>query len=210
MNRLFASSSLPTVAALVIGISVIGVSHQALADADAKTTIDSFDGALLDIMKNADKLGYKGRYEKLTPVIERIYDLPLMARISVGPQWSTLTPDQQTKIVEAFKELSIATYASRFDGYGGEKFEITGESPTAGGDDFVDTKMLRPNDDAVDLNYRLRKTGTDWKVIDVFLSGTISQLANYRSEFSLTLRSKGADGLVQLIDDKVAALAPKG
>ena len=181
--------------------------HQALA-ADAKTTIDGFDGVLLDVMKNADKLGYKGRYDKLSPVIVKTYDLPLMARISVGPEWSTLTPDQQAKITEAFKSLSIATFASRFDGYGGESFQITGESP-ANTDDIVDTKMLRPNDDAVDLNYRLRKTGDDWKVIDVYLSGTISQLANYRSEFSTTLRTKGADGLIQLINDKVAALAPK-
>jgi phospholipid transport system substrate-binding protein len=183
----------------------------AFAASDAKATIDGFDNALLDVMKNADKLGYKGRYDKLTPVIEHTYNLPLMAQISVGPaQWGTLSPDQQAKIVDAFKNLSIATYASRFDGFDGESFQLTGESPTTGGDDVVNTKMLRPHDDAVDLNYRLRKDGDDWKIIDVYLSGTISQLANYRSEFSATLRSKGAEGLVQLIDDKVTALAPKG
>lgn len=182
----------------------------AFAGGDPKATIDGFDAALLDVMKNANKLGYKGRYDKLTPVLQNTYDLPLMARISVGPQWATLTPDQQTKVVEAFAALSIATYASRFDGFGGEQFQITSEAPTTGGDDVVDTKMIRPNDDPVDINYRLRKSGDDWKVIDVFLSGTISQLANYRSEFSATLRNKGADALVQLINDKVAALAPKG
>src|SRR5882757_2413860 len=182
--------------------------HPASAATDAKSTVETFNASLLDVMKNAEKLGYKGRFDKFDPVISKVYDLPLMTRISVGPQWSSLTPDQQTKVIEAFKQLSIATYASRFDGYGGESFQITGES-SANTDDIVDTKMLRPNDDAVDLNYRLRKTGDDWKIIDVYLSGTISQLANYRSEFSTTLRTKGADGLIQLINDKVAALAPK-
>lgn len=196
--------------AVTVAVLAGATTQPSLAAPDAKSTVDSFDASLLDVMKNADKLGYKGRYDKLTPVIQQIYDLPLMARISVGPQWSTLTPDQQAKIVEAFKQLSIATYASRFDGYSGEQFQITGESPTTGGDIVVDTKMLRPNEDAVDLNYRLRKSEADWKIIDVFLSGTISQLANYRSEFSTTLRTKGADALVQLINDKVAALAPKG
>ena len=181
----------------------------AFAAADAKGTIDAFDATLLEVMKNADKLGYKGRYDKLAPVVSQTYDLPLMARISVGPQWAGLSPDDQAKITEAFKALSIATFASRFDGYGGESFKVTGESPTTGGDDVVDTKLMRPNDEPVDLNYRLRKTGDDWKVIDVFLSGTISQLANYRSEFSSTLRDKGAAGLVQLINDKVTARAPK-
>jgi phospholipid transport system substrate-binding protein len=183
--------------------------HPAWAGTDAKGTIDTFDNALMDVMKNAEKLGYKGRFEKFEPVITKIYDLPLMTRISVGPQWASLTPDQQTKVIEAFKQLSIATYASRFDGYGGEQFQITGESPANGGDDIVDTKLVRPNDDPVELNYRLRKNGDDWKIIDVYLSGTISQLANYRSEFAATLRSGGADALVALINQKVAAEGAK-
>jgi len=181
----------------------------AFAAADAKGTIDSFDASLLDVMKNADKLGYKGRFAKFDPVISQVYDLPLMTRISVGPQWSSLTPDQQAKVTEAFKQLSIATYASRFDGYGGETFQITGESSANGGDQIIDTKLVRPNDEPVELNYRLRKSGDDWKIIDVYLSGTISQLANYRSEFAATLRSGGADALVELINKKVAAEGTK-
>jgi len=176
----------------------------AFAAGDAKSTVDSFDNSLLDVMKNAQKLGYEGRFAKFDPVITKIYDLPLMTRISVGPQWSSLTPDQQTKVTKAFKKLSIATYASRFDGYGGESFQITGESPANGGDAIIDTKLIRPNDEPVELNYRLRKNGDDWKIIDVYLSGTISQLANYRSEFSATLRTGGADALVALINKKVA------
>ena len=183
--------------------------HPASAAADAKGTIDSFDASLLDVMKNAEKLGYKGRFDKFDPVISKVYDLPLMTRISVGPQWSSLTPDQQAKVTEAFKQLSIATYASRFDGYGGESFQITGESPANGGDQIIDTKLVRPNDEPVELNYRLRKSGDDWKIIDVYLSGTISQLANYRSEFAATLRSGGADALVDLINKKVAAEGTK-
>jgi phospholipid transport system substrate-binding protein len=194
---------------IAIAILTLAAIRPAFADADANATIDSLDNGLLDIMKNADKLGYKGRYESIAPVIDKVYDLPLMAQISVGPlQWKTLTPEQQAKIIDAFRSLSIATYASRFDGYGGEQFQITGQSPT-GGDQVVDTKLIRPNDDPVELDYRLRKNGGDWKIIDVFLSGTISQLANYRSEFATTLREKGADGLVDLINGKVAGLAPK-
>jgi phospholipid transport system substrate-binding protein len=192
---------------LVLALSPLG---PALAAPDAKGTIDTLDNALIDVMKNADKLGYKGRYQKLEPVLQQAFNLPLMARISVGPQWATLTQEQQDKVVHAFTALSVATYASRFDGYGGEQFQLTGETPIAGGDDLVNTKMVRPNDDPVDLNYRLRQDSGSWKVIDVFLSGTISQLANYRSEFAATLRTKGADGLVALIEQKVADLAPKG
>lgn len=182
----------------------------AWAATDAKGAVETLDSALLDVMKNADKLGYRGRYQKLDPVIRQTFNLPLMAQISVGPQWRSLTTDQQNKIIDAFTQLSIATYAARFDGYGGEQFQVDGQMPTTGSDQVVDTKMVRPNDDPVELNYRLRQENGDWKIIDVFLSGTISQLANYRSEFAATLRAKGADGLVALISQKVGDLAPKG
>jgi phospholipid transport system substrate-binding protein len=189
---------------LSLAMFTIQPARPVLAADDAKATIQTFDDALLDTMKNAGKLGYQGRYAKLEPVVEQTYDLPLMARISVGPQWASLSPEDQAKIIEAFKKLSVGT-----DGYGGEQFQITGDAPTTGGDEKVDTKLIRPHDDPVELDYRLRKNGESWKIIDVFLSGTISQLANYRSEFSATLRDKGPDGLVQLINDKLAALAPK-
>jgi phospholipid transport system substrate-binding protein len=45
-----------------------------------------------------------------------------------------------------------------------------------------------------------------WKAIDVYLSGTVSELAARRSEFAAVLQSQGADGLVQLIEQRTAAL----
>ena len=194
--------------ALAAALALLTV-QPAFAAGDAKSTVESFDSSLLDVMKNAQKLGYEGRFQKFDPVITKIYDLPLMTRSSVGPQWSSLTPDQQAKVTEAFKKSPIATYASRFDGYGGESFQITGDSPANGGDQIIDTKLVRPNDEPVELNYRLRKTGDEWKIIDVYLSGTISQLAIYRSEFAATLRSGGADALFDLINKKFAAEGSK-
>ena len=182
----------------------------AVSAPDAKTTIQTLDDALLDTMKNADKLGYQGRYDKLAPVLTQSFNMPLMARIAVGPHRASLTPDQQSKVIDAFTRLSIATYAARFDGYDGEQFQILSDTPITGGDEVVNTKMIRPHDEAVDLNYRLRPDNGAWKVIDVFLSGTISQLANYRSEFAATLRSQGPDALVATIEQKVKDLAPKG
>jgi phospholipid transport system substrate-binding protein len=177
--------------------------------ADARDSVQTLYDTLLDVMKNADKLGYQGRVQKLTPVLDRVFDQALMARIAVGPQWTSLSPDQQNRVIDAFKRLNASAYASNFDGYDGEKFEITGESPTAAGDELVNSRMIRPKDDPIAFNYRLRNENGAWKIIDIFLSGTISQLANYRSEFAATLRSKGPDGLVALIDQKIKDFGPK-
>jgi len=177
--------------------------------ADPRQAVETLDNALLDAMKNAGSLGFRGRYQKLEPVLDQVFNLPLMARIAVGPDWSSLTPAQQQKFTDAFRRFSITTYAARFDGYSGEKFQVDDVKPVSGGDQVVDTRLIRPSGDPVPLNYRLRATGGSWQIIDIYLNGTISQLANYRSEFGATLRSGGGDALVQLIERKIAELTPK-
>ncbi|TSD85798.1 hopanoid biosynthesis protein HpnM [Mycobacterium sp. KBS0706] len=190
--------------ALLLPLPFVAPAAQA---AEPRQVIETLDSALLDVMKNAASLGFQGRYQKLAPVLDQTFNLPLMARISVGPDWSTLSAAQQQKVTDAFRRFSITTYAARFNGYSGESFQAEDAKPVSGGDQVVNTKLVRPNADPVPLNYRLR--GPNWQIIDIYLNGTISQLANYRSEFGATLRSGGGDALIKLIEGKIAELTPK-
>jgi phospholipid transport system substrate-binding protein len=162
----------------------------------AASRINSFYGALLDTMKQAEQLGLKGRYDKLAPVVAKTYDLASMSKIAVGQSWSALPPQQQASIVNAFMRMTTATYASRFDGFSGEKFEILQTADRPNGDKIVSTQITQSNGKTVALNYLMRKAGTDWKVVDVYLDGTISELASRRAEFGAILKSGGPDALV--------------
>jgi len=93
--------------------------------------------------------------------------------------------------------MSIATYASRFDGYSGERFEVDPAVEHRGNDVVVRTRLLAPPRDPIALNYLMRASGGDWKIVDVYLSGTISELATRRSEFSALLKSGGPDAVVE-------------
>jgi len=75
--------------------------------------IGMFYDALLAVMKDAQRLGFQGRYDKLAPVIRATFDLPAMTRIAVGADWNTIAPDQQAQLVENFSQMTIATYANR-------------------------------------------------------------------------------------------------
>src|SRR3954464_11000651 len=86
--------------------------QQAAAATSPRQVIDTLDQALLDVMKNAGSLGFQGRYQKLAPVLDQVFNLPLMARISVGPDWTSLKPDQQQQVVDVFRRFSITTYAA--------------------------------------------------------------------------------------------------
>jgi phospholipid transport system substrate-binding protein len=166
-------------------------------DADPATQrVSSLSDALLDTMKQAQQLGVKGRYDKLAPVLAKTYDLPLMTRIAVGQSWAALTPEQQKAVVAAFTRMTTATYASRFDGFSGEQFIILQTVDQKSGDKIVKTQIIQSNGKPVALSYLVRKTGSDWRIIDVYLNGTISELANRRAEFGAVLKSGGADALV--------------
>ena len=162
----------------------------------AASSITSLYGSLLDTMKQAKQLGVKGRFQKLSPVLAKTYDLASMSRIAVGPSWSTLTPQQQAGITNAFTRMTIATYASRFDGFSGEQFQILETIDRPNGDKIVKTQIIKSDCGAVPLNYLMRKSGSDWKIIDIYLDGTISELANRRAEFGVILKSGGPDALV--------------
>ena len=149
----------------------------------------------LTAMKRGPALGYAGRRDLLTPEIQGDLDLAFMTRIVVGPPWRSLGPGDRQNLVEAFSAYSIATYAQRFKSYSGERFEVD-PSPTVlpSGDCIVHTKLFTSDPQPVQLDYLMRKSGDRWRIIDVYLSGTISEMAARRSEYSTVLRQGGARG----------------
>lgn len=172
----------------------------------ATGVIMQFYDTLVEVMKQGHALGFDGRYARLKPAIEATFNLPLMSRLSIGPQWSTLTPDEQSRLAEAFDRFTISTYANRFDDYSGERFETLPDTLPANGGTIVQTRLIKDNGDVVTLNYLMREVDGRWQVVDVFLSGTISELATRRAEFTSVLRRDGAQGLLQLLDQRIANL----
>ncbi len=149
-----------------------------------EATIGSLNATLLGTMKQAQSLGVQGRYEALSPTLAKTYDTALMARLAVGQSWSSLPPAQQEEIINSFRRMMIATYAKRFDGFSGESFQIVEISNRGTADKMVKTQIIQSNGKPVAINYLMRKSGPDWKIVDIYLDGTISELASRRAEFS--------------------------
>ena len=171
-----------------------------------QAVIKSFYVVLLDVMQNASKLGFDGRYQKLKPAIEAAYNLPLMARLSVGPQWQSLSPPEQEQLSRAFAEFTVSTYANRFDDYSGETFEVQPDTAPASGGVIVQSRLVKSDGEKVTLNYLMREADGRWQIIDVFLSGTISELATRRAEFTSILRRDGAQGLLSVLNRRISEL----
>jgi phospholipid transport system substrate-binding protein len=197
---------------ILIALAMVFLGSAAAQAADtAIPLITRLNDALLSTMKSASSLGYHGRYSKLEPVIRSTYDLSFMTRYSAGRHWRELSETQQKSLVDAFSRLTVATYANRFDGYSGEKFVVTSEETPRAGNKLVHTELIKSDGEAIKLDYLLRQTAEGWRVIDVFLKGTISELATKRSEYSSALSNQGFDGLMTIFEQKISGIqAAKG
>jgi phospholipid transport system substrate-binding protein len=158
-------------------------------------------------MKQGPQLGEVGRYNALAPAIRQDFDLSGMAQMAVGPSWAKLSPAERQQVTDAFTRYTIATYANNFAKFGGEKLEVQGAKTMAYGT-VVNTQLVQSNGEPVSINYLMRQSGGEWKVADIYLTGTISQIANLRSQFTSVISRDGAQGLVNTLNQKTASLVP--
>jgi phospholipid transport system substrate-binding protein len=186
---------------------VVVMAGQARADQDPRAVVEALHVALLDTMRNAAELGDQGRYRKLEPVLRKSYDFDFMTRIAVGRGWDDLNPSEQTQLADLFAQMSIANYAARFNGYTGERFETVAEGPGPRDAVVVQTRLVRPNDAPVELNYVMRKFPDGWRIIDVLLEAKFSELAKQRAEFAAVLKDGGVPQLIATLEKKIKDLA---
>jgi len=169
--------------------------------------IEQLNGALLEVMKNAESLGYHGRYDKLEPVVKKTHDLAFLAKFSLGSYWNKLSAEQQLQWVGKFTDYSIATYASRFDGYSGEAFKVISEQPWKRNKMVVKSMLILPDEDDIEFEYILRRGASGrWRIINVLVDG-VSDLALKRAEYSNILSKEGFDALVNKLSEKISDYA---
>ena len=179
--------------------------------ADSPTAVvEKLHGALLQSMKGGAKMGFAGRKAVLDPVVREAYDLPAMARVATGTAWAKMSDDEKKAVADAFADWTVATYASQFKAFDGETFTTKREADAARGRKSVDTTLNPKGEEPVVLNYQLRDDGGVWKIIDVYLDGSVSQLAIRRNEFAGVLGKGGVPALIESMKANAAALAKQG
>lgn len=194
-----------TVFVLILAAS-IGASRAGFAESAPTDTVNKLHAVLLDNMKNASALAFEGRRQRLTPVVDEVFDLETMARVSTGAAWRNMSENERADIVSAFRDWTIANYASQFDGFDGEKFETVDETDAGRGNVLVNTELVT-DAETVALNYRLRNKGDAWRIIDIYMDGAVSQLAMRRGEFAAVLGKGDVTQLVEHMRTLTAKLA---
>jgi len=173
----------------------------------AVVAIEALHDQFIDVMRNADSIGYDGRYERLQAIVTESFDLPFMAEKTVGRHWKKLSAPEQQRWLSSFHDMTAATYASRFEGFSGQHFEVLGEEVAKRDTVVVRARLVDPGGEDVQLDYRMRQRDGRWLVIDVYLNGTVSELALRRAEYASVLKRDGFEKLIETIGSKTQEIA---
>ncbi len=193
--------------AFTLALSIAGASGLHAEDAEPKAVVSTFQDRLLATMKDGPSLGFEGRYQRLLPAMGEAFDLEQMTRIVIGSRWAKMSEAERAQVVDLFRQFSVSTYASEFTDFGGEQFQIGDEREQPGVGTIVETRLILNNGEEIALDYLLRDTSAGWRIVDVYLAGTISELARRRDEFGSIIRHQGVDGLIALLKKKNEELA---
>jgi len=172
-----------------------------------EAVVARLQAALIGAMQAAPHLTPAQRRARLAPVIRDTHDLPFIAHFALGRVWKGLSTADRDRFVAAFSEMSIATYAERFDGYSGERFRILSSRDAERGGEEVRTVLVESDGSTVSLDYLLRRRDGRWRIINVIAEG-VSNLALKRAEYAGFVRRHDFNALMEKMEARLAERAP--
>ena len=135
--------------------------------------------------------------------LEQRVDWATVARSSLGRHWGKRTRAEQTEFVTVFSRFLAETCIDKFQTNYVElkKIEYLGEKII---DDYASVKAQVTTKDQIDhpVEYRLQKSGNDWRIYDVLLEG-VSLVKNYRDQFDEILAKSSYDKLLADLRAKI-------
>jgi phospholipid transport system substrate-binding protein len=133
-----------------------------------------------------------------------------MTAATVGRSWKTATPDQQQKLQAEFKTLLIRTYAGALTRV--NQSTTVDLKPLRAAPEDTDVTVrteIKGSGDPVQIDYRLEKQPSEWKIYDVNVLG-VWLVDQYKSSFAQEISASGVDGLITKLvaKNKGPAAAP--
>jgi phospholipid transport system substrate-binding protein len=217
LGLILAKAGLATAGLATAGLATAGLAATAAttgrawaADASPVAAVEALNAGLLQIMRAGRATPFAARAAMLTPVIQQSFDLGQILRTSVGSRFASLPAGQQTELLDLFTRYTVASYVANFDGFSGERFEVSPKPRQVGADQVVETRIVTSGGDSPRIDYVTRHTDSGWRVVDVLLDGSISRVAVQRSDFRALVGGNDAAPLIASLRQKIASLEAGG
>ena len=217
MKRTLAIAAAIGALAVIQAVTLPSVHAQATPSAAPAATTQSAPDQLVNKVSNdvleairADKSLQGGDISKINQLVDQkvlpYVDFEKMTRLAVGRGWRQATPEQRTQLVKEFRTLLTYTYSGALTQISDHKVQLRPfrNAPTDT-DVVVRTQVVASKGDPIQLDYRLEKGDSGWKIYDMNILG-VWLIENYRNTFATELNSGGVDALLKSLTERNKSL----
>lgn len=187
---------------LAIGVALLPA--VALAEEDngkAETFLVSLGERAIVVAKDSEA-SVEDRETRIRALLREGFDVPVIARLVLGKHWRKIDKDQRSEFVSVFEDVMVQQSLLIFGKYAGETFDVKAVGPDRANPKLlaVSTQINRPNGAVAKVDWRLRKRGKDYKIIDIVAEG-ISMALTLRQEYDSVIQQNG--GKVEHLIEKL-------
>ena len=152
--------------------------------------------------------GLKNINNKSLPVFEATlknvkqnYNSEKMLSMIIGEQWKNVSNEKRKEIIDIFEEYIAKNYVRRFSKMKDFSF-VENREQNVGKFVMVRSNLVINKSEKVSFSYLLSKDTNKWKVFDVLLAGSVSEIATKKSEFKSFIKGENIDPLIDALKKK--------
>lgn len=190
-------------------LAVTGMAQAAAIEApDALVKRISLE--VLDTAKS-DKQIQGGDAQRINQLVEEkvlpYVDFQRMTALAAGRFWREATPEQQQQLTAEFRDLLKYTYSGALAQVRDQQIQFRPLRASPSDTEVeVQSQVLQPHGEPIQLNYRLEKKPEGWRIYDVNVLGAWL-VQTYKGNFATEIGKSGIDGLIKVLTERNKRLA---
>lgn len=194
-----------------VGIAIVLAALAAVPVSPAAAASENAEGARVFLQDLADRtiavlnqkdLSSPKKIETFRRLFADGFDVPAIGKFVAGRAWTKATDPEKAAYLSVFEDVTILTWALRFDQYAGEKLSID-KLREEGKAVLLESSIIRPGKPSIRVDWRIEKGGHGYKILDIVAEGTSLAIAQ-RADYSAVIQQSNGqfDGLIKALRDK--------
>jgi len=155
-----------------------------------------------DLQKVLKEISQKNNsifFQKTLKAVRSFYDAEKMIQMIIGDHWNNISEEKKKELTEVFQTYIASNYLRMFEKISNPSFEQSAEKKIGKNYRLIKTFLILNKDERVEINYLLLKKNEEWKIFDVLLAGSVSEIATKKSEFRKYLKNGNIEELINAL-----------
>ncbi|MEA1879899.1 MAG: ABC transporter substrate-binding protein [Campylobacterota bacterium] len=168
----------------------------ALEEINIKSTMDIKIKKVINVLQNKS-LSQTQKNKNSIAIFDPVFDYALMAKISLGKKWNSLTKQQKSSFTKAFEHKVKYSYIDKLKLYTNQKIVTKNIKKVKHNRITLETRVVSSQETYKIINsFYKKKSNQQWYIYDVRLAG-VSIIQTYRKQFSAYLKTKTFESLLK-------------